>query len=180
MTQAYAEVSMARTGWPRSFVRSKWAELAIVFVSAVCYYLTRQVTFTIYPTVSIRICAVFAYVPMLFVSWKYSLVVPMLVFFTSPEPFGSFFGLLAGTQTAYFAGRLFGKYRVLALVFATLAANLAAWYTRVFMGIIPSATVGFAAYMVKATVTAMAIVLMAPVMLKALEKTHLIDFNKGQ
>jgi len=149
--------------------------LSVTFAAA--YHITRQFKFMVFPTVFIRICGTFAYIPAMFLPWRYTWVVPAIVAFTSVEPVGSTLALTAGVQVAYFSSRLLKRYRILSLLFATFAANLTAYGVRVSMGLIPS-DVAFPFYMLKTTVTAVAILILAPMILKILESRDIINFKR--
>ena len=159
------------------YAKSKTMEKVLSITFAAAYHITRQFKIMVFPTVFIRICGTFAYIPAMFLPWRYTLVVPIIVAFTSVEPIGSTLALTAGIQAAYFSSRFLKKYRILSLLLATFVANLTAYGVRVSMGLIP-ADVGFTFYMLKTTITAVAIVILAPMILKILESKDIINFKR--
>jgi len=166
-------------GWPLvgGYTKSKTMEKVLSIVFTATYHITRQFKILVFPTVFIRICGTFAYIPAMFLPWRYTWTVPLVVAFTSEEPIGSTLALTAGIQVAYFSSRFLKRYRILSLLFATFAANLTAYGVRVSMGLIP-ADVGFTFYMLKTTITAVAILILAPIILKLLESKDIINFKR--
>lgn len=159
------------------YVRTKTMEKVLTATFAAAYHITRQFKILVFPTVFIRICGTFAYIPAMFLPWRYTWVVPVIVAFTSVEPVGSFFALTAGIQVAYFSSRLLKRYRILSLLLATFTANLTAYGVRVLMGIIPP-DIAFSFYMLKTSVTAVAILVLAPPILKLLKSRDIINFKR--
>lgn len=159
-----------------SYTKSKTMELVLSATFSVTYHIARQFKFMVFPTVFIRICGIFAYIPAMFLPWKYTWVIPAIVLFTSPNPIASTLALTAGIQVSYFASRILKRYRILALVLATFSANLTMYGVLALMGIIP-AEITFPFYMFKAAVTTVSIVALAPIIIKILEHKKIVDFR---
>ena len=159
------------------YVRTKTLEKVLSVTFAAAFHIVRQFKILVFPTVFIRVPAVFAYVPAMFLPWRYTWFVPAIVAFTSEEPIGSTLALTAGVQVAYFGSRLLKKYRILSLIFATFAANFTAYYTRVVMGIIP-ATETLPFVLLKTSIMVVAIMILAPPILKILESKNIINFKR--
>lgn len=161
----------------QGYVGNRTKEITLAAVFAAFYVITRQIKIDVFPTVSIRICGVFAYIPAMFLPWMFTWIVPFIVSFTSVEPVGSFFALSVGVQVAYFSSRLLKRYNVLSLLFATYAANLTGCTVRVLMGVIPLG-VSFPIYMFKATVMAAACLVLAPPILRSFKSLGIINFKR--
>lgn len=159
------------------YVKNRTKEIALTAIFTSLYVATRQFTIVIFPTVFIRPCGFFAYMPVTFLPWTYTWVVPVIVAFTSEEPVGSFFALLAGVQVAYFSSRLLGKHKMLSLLLATYVANFVAVYVRSLMGLIPF-FLGVFMGLFKATTTAIACLILAPPVWRLLENMGIIKFSE--
>ncbi|MBA7638925.1 hypothetical protein ES703_46581 [subsurface metagenome] len=159
------------------YVRTKTVEVVLSATFTAVYHIVRQFKVMVFPTVFIRFAGVFALIQPMFLPWKYTLVVPILVLFTSVEPIGSFFALLFGTQVVYFSSRLLKRYKILSLILGTLTANFASYYVRVLIGLIP-ADVGFLFYLLKFSITAAVILAVAPLILKTLTSLKVVDFKR--
>ena len=160
------------------FVRTKTLERVLTITFATIYHITRQYKVMIFPMVNIRFSGIFAYTPAMFLSWRYNLVVIALYFFTTPEPIGGTIAFAAGIQVAYFGSRLLGKYKIVSLVFATFTANFIAIFIRAsVLGLFPfEAAIGPA--MLKATLLSVAMLIIAPQILKILESREIISFKE--
>lgn len=159
------------------YVKTKTLEKVLSIAFALTYHISRQFQFMVFPpAVFIRICGAFAYIPAMFLPWRYTWVVPILVLFTAKEPVVAFLALTAGIQVSYFTSRILKRYRVLSLLLATLTANIVAWYSWVLIGLIPPGALSFC--LLKAAVTAVAIAVLAPPILKILESKNIIEFKR--
>jgi len=157
------------------YVENRTKEIALAAIFAALFFVTRQIKIDIFPTVSIRICAIFAYVPVMFLSWQYTWIVPIIAAFTSPEPVGSTIGLSAAIQVSYFSSRLLKKYRTISVILSSFTANLTALFIRASMGLFPF-HVALPLYLFKATTLSLTAIVLVPPIWRILEYSDVFNF----
>ncbi len=163
------------------FVKNSTKEVVLTAVLCALFLVTRQFKVTIASGVHLRISIIFFYLAATIVSWKYSLVLPFVAFFTSTSvnPMKALVGITVGIQIVYFLSRrLHGWKKALSFVVATFPANFSGAMVDFLMGFLPF-EVAVVTFIPKAIVSALGAIVLGPPLLNTLARMGWFSFEEG-
>ncbi len=153
--------------------RTKEAALAAMFLAL--FLVNRYIRIEFF-LLSLNFAWAFGHTAIIILSWPYSFLFSLGSTITSSTPLKSLIATLPACQVTFFSSKLLkGKWRILSAAFGSLTGNFISAYYLYLVGKVPL-EIGLPISFVKACLSILPVLVLAPSIYKMLEKMGVMDW----